>query len=592
MKEKKIAGMILLLALVFAMVIECFSHRQKLDAQGGITAFNTGWQWIDGGEEKAEVTLPANLEISPGDVLVLKNYVPEDFLLNSGIVFRSRQQSVEVYVSGKLIYAYPEEKLEGGVLPSNWNFVKLPAKCQGEELVIKLFSPFRGFSGGMEEVYYGNYNELLLFIMRRQLPIFLLSIFIGITGMAVVLLAVIFRKYHLYRYQDMQGIVMILASLWLCGESRMPVFFLGIETKYYITVAALVLMPVFLYAYLCARWRNLYIKFTRKLFYISIFLGSLILGLAAAGVKNFIEMLVPIHILVAAALVYTIWMYIRAFQLNKGNILRSEMFCIILIAVGGVAEIIIFYIMRGILVGTYVRTAILIYALNLLRVSLLISYRGLRERMELKEQLQKSRIDLMSSQIKPHFVYNTLNSIRTLIRIDPEAAYKTVYDFSTYLRGNLNSMEGRETIPFSEELKHVEAYVNIEKIRFGDRVQVEFQIEAKSFQVPSLSVQPLVENAIKHGVCKKIEGGTVWVKSYETSEHYVIQVDDDGVGFDMEAMEKQETGQDKEHTSLGLKNIRFRIWALLRGTMEICSFPGEGTRVTIRIPKSTKEEQP
>ena len=198
----------------------------------------------------------------------------------------------------------------------------------------------------------------------------------------------------------------------------------------------------------------------------------------------------------------------------------------------------------------------------------------------------------MSSQIKPHFVYNTLNSIRTLIRIDPEAAYKTVYDFSTYLRGNLNSMEGRETIPFSEELKHVEAYVNIEKIRFGDRVQVEFQIEAKSFQVPSLSVQPLVENAIKHGVCKKIEGGTVWVKSYETSEHYVIQVDDDGVGFDMEAMEKQETGQDKEHTSLGLKNIRFRIWALPRGTMEIYSFPGEGTRVTIRIPKSTKEEQP
>ena len=72
----------------------------------------------------------------------------------------------------------------------------------------------------------------------------------------------------------------------------------------------------------------------------------------------------------------------------------------------------------------------------------------------------------------------------------------------------------------------------------------------------------------------------------------MIQVDDDGVGFDMEAMEKQETGQDKDHTSLGLKNIRFRIWALLRGTMEIYSFPGEGTRVTIRIPKSTKEEQP
>ena len=88
----------------------------------------------------------------------------------------------------------------------------------------------------------------------------------------------------------------------------------------------------------------------------------------------------------------------------------------------------------------------------------------------------------MTSQIKPHFIYNTLNSIRALVRIDPETAYNTIYDFSTYLRENLRSLEDVDVIPFSQELKHVKAYVNIEEIRFEERVQVVFDIREQNFQ--------------------------------------------------------------------------------------------------------------
>ena len=187
----------------------------------------------------------------------------------------------------------------------------------------------------------------------------------------------------------------------------------------------------------------------------------------------------------------------------------------------------------------------------------------------------------MTSQIRPHFIYNTLNSIRALIRIDPDGAYKAVYDFSTYLRANLSAADQRETISFREELEHIRAYINIEKIRFEDRLKVEFDIKSDAFQVPPLSVQPLVENAIKHGVCKKIQGGTVWVRSYKENEGYVVQVEDDGAGFDPEAVERQE----KEHLSMGLRNIRFRIGEISGGTMEIESRTGEGTKVTLHFPE-------
>lgn len=117
MKEKKIAGIILLLLLAFIIIIECFAHRQIPETKGGIFSYNTGWQWIREDGESIEVSLPVNLKLSPDTELVLKNQVPEDFLLNSGIVFRSRQQMVKVYVSGRLIYAYPSQKLNGGSLP-------------------------------------------------------------------------------------------------------------------------------------------------------------------------------------------------------------------------------------------------------------------------------------------------------------------------------------------------------------------------------------------------------------------------------------------------------------------------------------------
>ena len=250
-------------------------------------------------------------------------------------------------------------------------------------------------------------------------------------------------------------------------------------------------------------------------------------------------MLPAIQLMAGAALGYTLVLYILAARKKKERFIRSELACILAITLAGIGEIVRFY-RTDQMAGTFLRLAILLYALDILGISIRMIYRKMQENQELEGRLKRSMAELMASQIRPHFIYNTLNSIRALIRVDPETAMRTVNDFSTYLRSNLDHVVDREMIPFLDELRHIQAYLNIEQVRFEERLQVEMDIRAKSFRVPPLSIQPLVENAVKHGICRKMSGGTVTVRSYEEKDACVVEVLDDGVGFDVSAAESPE----------------------------------------------------
>ncbi|MBR0327481.1 MAG: histidine kinase, partial [Clostridia bacterium] len=179
--------------------------------------------------------------------------------------------------------------------------------------------------------------------------------------------------------------------------------------------------------------------------------------------------------------------------------------------------------------------------------------------------------------IQPHFIYNTLGTIERMCLKDPNEAFNLVRNFSLYLRGNFSELDSVTPIRFSEELKHVEHYVNIEKVRFPD-MNIEYDMETTDFLLPALSVQPLVENAIKHGLMRLESGGTVIIHSYETPSHYCVEVKDNGVGFDTSA-----PIEDKKH--VGLRNIRGRLAAMVNGELILDSTPGAGTRAVIMIPK-------
>lgn len=204
------------------------------------------------------------------------------------------------------------------------------------------------------------------------------------------------------------------------------------------------------------------------------------------------------------------------------------------------------------------------------------------EKVILKAELTESRIATLISQIQPHFIYNTLGTIEQLCITEPEAASKLVRNFSLYLRGNFSELDNVKPIRFSQEMNHVKHYTDIEQVRFPD-MTIQYDLRSVEFLLPALSVQPLVENAIKHGLMGLEEGGNVTITAYETDKEYVVEVTDDGVGFDMNK------GYD-ETKHVGIKNIRARIEAMCNGTLTIESQIGSGTKATLKIPKEAEND--
>lgn len=204
----------------------------------------------------------------------------------------------------------------------------------------------------------------------------------------------------------------------------------------------------------------------------------------------------------------------------------------------------------------------------------------IREGVEMENQLNKSRMKLMVSQIQPHFLYNSLNSIYALIDSDKETAQEAVSTFSDYLRQNINALKSDHPVKFEEELEHTKAYLYLEQIRFGDKLNIIYDIRVKDFLVPPLSVQPLVENAIKHGISKKTDGGTLKISSFEDEHYYYVQIVDDGLGFEAENFSDGD-----KHTHIGLFNVNSRIVNMIHGNLSVKSVPGEGTICKISIPK-------
>lgn len=204
------------------------------------------------------------------------------------------------------------------------------------------------------------------------------------------------------------------------------------------------------------------------------------------------------------------------------------------------------------------------------------NYRASKETERLKKELKNSRVVLAMSQIRTHFIFNVLNAISGMCLYDPAEANQTVVHFAKYLRGNINILQDDELIPFRKELEHLEDYIVLEKVRFEDKIQYVKEIEAEEFLIPPLILQPIVENAIKHGLLRNKKGGAIYLKTKHENDQIVIEITDDGAGFDVLAPVRD--------GAVGLSNVKFRLEYMIKGKMEITSENGKGTTVTIRMP--------
>ena len=205
---------------------------------------------------------------------------------------------------------------------------------------------------------------------------------------------------------------------------------------------------------------------------------------------------------------------------------------------------------------------------------------------EQKRLVLEARLDALQRQINPHFLFNTLNSIATLIRVRPEQARELIVKLANILRALLKDHDSY--VPFREELNFTDDYLGIEVVRFGaDKLRIVKEIEPATLelQVPSMLLQPLVENSIKHGLEPRISGGTITLRSRLEGGNFVIEVEDDGVGIAPERALR--TGVlTQEGNGIGMRNVRERLEVLYGNAagLEITSRPGRGTRVTMQMP--------
>jgi two-component system LytT family sensor kinase len=226
-----------------------------------------------------------------------------------------------------------------------------------------------------------------------------------------------------------------------------------------------------------------------------------------------------------------------------------------------------------------------VYVTTVVSVALPLKiWNNTRNEMKLDEQnrlLMQAKLDALTSQINPHFLFNTLNSVASLIRTDQEKARLLVFKLSTILRRLLRKHDTFS--PLRDELALIDDYLSIEVVRFGDKLKILKDIDPAALEalVPSMMLQPILENSIKHGLSSRVEGGSIHLRARAGEGRLTVTIEDDGVGIPAEIM------NDIYSRGIGVSNVRERLHVLFgpRYRMQIDSRSGHGTRVEIQIPE-------
>ncbi|HEV2379121.1 MAG TPA: histidine kinase [Terriglobia bacterium] len=196
--------------------------------------------------------------------------------------------------------------------------------------------------------------------------------------------------------------------------------------------------------------------------------------------------------------------------------------------------------------------------------------------------LMQARVDALISQINPHFLFNTLNTVSSLIRFDPDTARDVVLNLSNILRRRLRVQA--HFLPLQQELDFIDDYLSIEIVRFGSdklRVQKEIDPETNEMQIPSMILQPMVENSIRHGIGPKVEGGTIILRAARQDGRLVLEVSDNGIGISPERQ------REVFESGIGIRNVRDRLKMLYGGdfSLRVESRPGQGTSIRFELPE-------
>lgn len=497
------------------------------------------------------------------------------------LVFFSSHQNVKVYLNGEEVYSM-ETSPQLSIIRtpgSHFSMVPLYREDTGKEVVVELRPVYRNYQNQQIEFCIGSKLAIYTQQLVSSLPEMVLSIMDVLAGLSLLGVAAYFAFHNKGGGEFYPlGSLAVSLGLWNFTQTRFAPLILPDKTVfvYYVSLVMLMGSVVPLIKSIKTPEGKLSGRMLREWGLVCSVLCLVQLFLQLFGVYDLRQMLKVTHgMIIVSALVLIAGSYLERRVLKNKEERWKATGGLWMLGVGVLLDMVTYYLdgSSGLL---FVLVAILCFVLKE-GIGLFISYVKQEQMLkEMETQLTLSRTTTMMSQIRSHFVFNILNAISGMCKYDPERADETVVRFARYLRNNIDIMEDDQPQLFSTELAHLEDYVVLEQVRFGDRIEFLTDVKTEAFSIPPLILQPVVENAIKHGISKKPDGGTVMLRTWEEGDKVKIAVEDNGVGFDLSELEKS--------TSVGIKNIRYRLWQLKRGTLDIESKVGEGTTVTITMP--------
>lgn len=588
MTDNKKRTYIVFVLLIIATILVCgvYSFRMYTSSIHVNADNSMEGNWICSASSSTyySLELPIQLNNYPDSPLILSHKLPSELSENSAVYFRSSQQSVAVYINNVLTYEYhsPGSRITGHATPSNWNFIMLHPEDAGKDFRIELTSPYKLYTGRANHVYIGNFYDLNANLLKHVLPGYICATILLFFGIIIVFTSHIFSRENPgivnFRYL---GLFTILLSIWMRSETKLPNYLLfDPHFEVFMEFCALMLCPLPYILFVKHRFSPKINKLLNILFYLfSInFIVSLILQFA--GICDLVESSITIPILVVITAFIVGIQYLFQLIHRERNYYIFSIFAFISLIFSIAIEILLFLFGRFEAMGYGFRVGMCIYVicLTFTAVQGIISNELLSA--QASEQILKRQIKMMMSHIQPHFLFNSLGAIQSLIKKSPDTAYQMLFDFSKYLRASINAWNNQVPIPFSSEIDNVKAFTNIQLIRFRNNFRIEFDIDEADFSVPILSIRALVENGVNHGARRSTyEIPYVKIHSYKTNDYYIVEVIDNGPGFDV-----AEKLSSSDSTS-GLHRCKHVLELLMNATLTIHSIPGKGTTCIVRIPR-------
>ena len=509
-------------------------------------------------------------EPNDGSAGVRRTYsipLPADLVSGDCLVLHIEHRYCTVRIDGRTRYQYVEDtsrflRTSGRY----WACVRLSEADAGRTAEVQLTSVFDRLSD--PEVQVCAMDRVISDVLSDDLPLLALGLLCVVLGLTLFLIAS-FTDFDRNIRRAMLCLAMLTITAGVWKIAGLPVTTLLLRTSqqpllqpkavYLIGMICFLAMPVLIVQFLSSTRRDSKALPETVCTAVMALTAVVVLALQLAGVLEVQRALPALRAQSAVLMLVMLWLILRRY---KARWLVCFPICaltdLLITQVFGNARYAVF-LMLCIMVSDYISCVIFV-----------------RRTIRQKTELRDARASALLGQIRPHFIHNTLTSIYYLCDADPQIAKQLVRDFNTYLRANFTSLSVKTPIPFAEELDHVRAYLSVEQVRFTDKLFVEYDTPHTAFRLPALTLQPLVENAVKHNVDGSKPPLHIRIRSAAAEGGSTVVIEDDGAG--VSGLQTQ----DRSH--VGLQNVADRLQMLCGGTLCVSSRAEGGTIVTVFIP--------